>query len=144
MQYQGSALQTLIGGTTRSRDYIWFLLAMFSISHAVFAVEMETDLQKRVTAAWDAKINGDWEKVYAFLAPKIRKRVSLDTYLNLEKPLIFNSYKIEKIEIDKDKARIRITAKYSLAKYPISKEESFWRIWKKVEGIWYESEKKKG
>jgi hypothetical protein len=117
---------------------------MFSISHAVFAVEMETDLQKRVTAAWDAKINGDWEKVYAFLAPKIRKRVSLDTYLNLEKPLIFNSYKIEKIEIDKDKARIRITAKYSLAKYPISKEESFWRIWKKVEGIWYESEKKKG
>lgn len=146
MQYQTNTFQTLMGKPSIAWGYGWFLLVMFNISHVVFATEMEMDLQnlqKRVTAAWDAKIDGDWEKVYEFLEPEIKKRVSLKTYLKVEKPLVFNSYKIEKIEIDKDKARIQITAQYSLAKYPISREETFWRIWKRTDRTWYESEKEK-
>jgi hypothetical protein len=98
-------------------------------------------LSERARIAWEARIKKDWKTVYEFLDPATRKRVTLDKFLAVDKPLVFDTYKLGKVKVDKDEGSVVITASYHLAKYPFSKEESFSTAWKKLEGVWYEQTK---
>jgi hypothetical protein len=98
-------------------------------------------LSERARTTWEARIKKDWKTVYEFQVPEVRERVPLETFLAVDKPLIFNSYKLGKVKVDKDQGWVEITMHYSLANYPASNEETVWKAWKKVEGIWYEQDK---
>ncbi|MCU0598039.1 MAG: hypothetical protein MUE70_02135 [Desulfobacterales bacterium] len=59
----------------------------------------EEALRKRVEGMMNAKINDNWEEVYAYLDPVYRNKTPEKTFINFNREMAFKKYSIVSIEI---------------------------------------------
>jgi hypothetical protein len=84
--------------------WIAFLIMMFvtiwmsSCSTLPFQ-SSEDALRKRVEEMMNARIDDDWEKIYGYLDPAYRSKVSKKNFLNIKRDMDYTKYSISSIEI---------------------------------------------
>jgi hypothetical protein len=59
----------------------------------------EDSLRIRVEEMMNARINDDWEKVYGYLDPGYRNRISKTNFVNIRREMDFTKYSIISVEV---------------------------------------------
>jgi hypothetical protein len=103
----------------------------------------EEALRKRVAAYWEALIEGDQEKAFAFVEPKARKTSNRDRFCSGMKNFDFLSYEIKEIKLEDTRALVRVERIFNIQpwvipiqfKDPISQTQT--DEWVRMDGIWY-------
>ena len=129
-----------------SRSII-FCLIIFSGCATKEAVKNSGDeeiLRERVTAYWNHKINGEFEKSYEYESPLYRKQVSVMRYVSgFDTPskVKWVGTGIESVAIDGDSANVNLRVRLSIntgnPDRKIGPETFESEQWVKVEGVWY-------
>jgi uncharacterized protein YchJ len=105
----------------------------------------EEALRSRVSAYWDARVNGSPEKAYELLDPDSRKTTSLASYSQRTSHSIILSYEIHDINVDlkKNEATVRVERRFRVRpgaipiNIPAAMEQTSDDLWVLVDGEWY-------
>jgi len=128
---------------------IILLFFLFSACAAINRARMtpEEALHKRVTAYWDARVQGETEKAYELLEPKAKKTTPLATYAKRTNHSIILNYKIHELKVDREnnQATVRVERSFrikpGIIPIPIDQtlEQASETQWVLVKGTWYMS-----
>jgi len=128
---------------------IIFLFFLFSACGTLNRARItpEEALQKRVTAYWDARVQGDTEKAYELLEPNAKQTTALETYARKTRFSIILNYKIHdlKVDLENNEATVRVERSFRIRPgsipYNIDKtlEQTANSRWVFVDGRWYMS-----
>ena len=117
---------------------VCFLLILMSACVPLKTTNTEQNLNRRITEIMDAKVAGDWFKVYNYFDEEYRKKVTHSSFVNRSR-LMFTGYTIENIVIDTDKksAKAQLTINFSSRGYEFNgvKETQLWIF---EHGNWYQ------
>ena len=125
---------------------IIFCLIIFSGCATKETVKSPNDeevLRERVTAYWNHKINGEFDKSYEYESPLYRKQVNLISYIRSFNPEVlvkWTGMRIEKVFIEDEAATLDLKVKVKILNKPsrdIEPETSVSEKWVRVGGIWY-------
>lgn len=101
----------------------------------------EAALAKRASEMWQAKIDQDWARVYAYMQPAYKARVSLEKFLQSKARFVYVTARVDWTEVRRDGPRARIVLSYRLNDPAASKmeplHEELFEPWVKVDGEWY-------
>lgn len=104
----------------------------------------EQALLARVHEFWRLRLQGDWGGVYdRILDPAVREQVSRSEYVSSRGMIRYLAYKIEKVEIEGDRARVTCSVEVKLSpaiaqglKHPYI-SSVFTDDWVRKDGAWY-------
>jgi uncharacterized protein YchJ len=97
----------------------------------------ENALRDRVVQMMDAKIAGNWDRVYDFYDPASRPKASVEDG-STGKGVIFKGYAIEKIEILESGKEARVETRNDITMQGFDfKDAPDVQRWVKVKGKWY-------
>jgi hypothetical protein len=126
---------------------IIFLLFLFSACGTLNRARItpEEALRKRVTAYWDARVQGDNEKAYELLEPDAKQTIGLATYVKRTSYSIIVNYKIHdiKVDLENNDATVRVERSFRIRpgvipiKIDKTLEQTADSRWVFVDGIWY-------
>lgn len=109
----------------------------------------EEVLKQRVTAYWDYKIKGEFEKSYEYESPLYRKKVDLVNYIRSfgTGTAKWTGVKITGMAIQGDLAQVHLKIRVKLGQRVVhGKEVELWTAisepWMKQGGVWYHVEEK--
>lgn len=104
-------------------------------------VAEEAALAKRASEMWQAKVDQDWARVYAYMAPAYRAHVPLEKFLQSKARFVYVTARVDWTEIRRGSARARIVLSYRLNDPAASKmaprHEELIEPWVNVGGEWY-------
>lgn len=116
-----------------------FILALSVTGCAALQFQGKTEKQKlraRVTQLVQAKIDGDWDKVYSLLYSGYRQNVSLKAF-RLKKRFVFKSFTIENIRFEApDKALVKVKHEITMQGFDF-KDALDNQTWVKENGKWF-------
>ncbi len=103
----------------------------------------EEALQKRVAAYWEALIEGDREKAFAFIEPKAQKTYNRDRFCSGMSNFDFLSYEIKEIKLEDTRALVGVERTFNIQpgvipiqfKDPVRQMRT--DVWVQIDGIWY-------
>lgn len=104
-------------------------------------VAPEVALKERVIRFWQARLKDDIARLYDFLEPEVKERVSLTAYVRSQGTIHFLSYEILSIDIIGEKAwvKVKYTFKVRVAQLsgfgPWSQESR--EVWILQGDVWY-------
>ena len=110
--------------------------------------DQEERLTKRVNEYWGYKIKRNFEKSYPYESPEYRQKITLSKYQQSFGPGVeWLSVKVEKVEIKKDLATVRVKIGYRWTMVPVGPKDGFsgtkTENWRMVDGTWYRVKKVK-
>ena len=103
----------------------------------------EEALQKRVAAYWEALIEGDREKAFAFIEPKAQKTYNRDRFCSGMSNFDFLSYEIKEIKLEDTRALVGVERTFNIQPgvIPIQFKDPVRQMstdaWVQIDGIWY-------
>lgn len=96
----------------RGSTLLFFSLAVLTLSLAK-SEDATAVLLERVKALWEAKIEGNWEKVYSFTTDEFRRSVSLEEFKKNRGDVIIATFAIKNIQLDKGGNRAQVDLEYT-------------------------------
>lgn len=105
--------------------------------------DSQASLKRRATEYWDAKVFGDWEKVYQYEDPSFRKEVSFGKYVEYFSGagVRWLGAKVESVDIKASTGVVKTIVRFqSIFSAPVSNEGRKRLIqdtWHFVDGDWY-------
>lgn len=105
----------------------------------------EEALKERVTAYWDARVEGNSQKAYELLVPEARRALTLSTYANRTKHSEIVTYSVQDIAIDSEnnEATVRVERSFRIkpGAIPVKIDQTLDQTtddrWVLVDGEWY-------
>ena len=103
----------------------------------------EEALQKRVAAYWEALIEGDQDKAFAFIEPKAQKTYNRDRFCSGMRNFNFLSYEIKEIKLEDTRAFVSVERIFNIQPWviPIQFKDPVTQMmtdaWVQIDGIWY-------
>ena len=106
----------------------------------------ESGIKTRVNEYWGYKIKKDFEKSYLYESPEYRQKITLSKYQQSFGPGVeWLSAKVEKVEVKKDQATVRVKIGYRWTMVPVGPKDGFTgtvtETWRMVDGTWYHVKK---
>lgn len=105
------------------------------------SLEEEAKLKKRASEFWEAKENKNWELIYQYCDPKFKARIAKDEFLNSKSRLLYLSHKINWVETNGNKGKVRITYTAKISDPYLTKlapvKQTIIEDWIKVEDQWF-------
>ena len=102
--------------------------------------EPEGDLKARGQAFWEARIKEDYAGQYDLLEPKVRRQMSLTTYMQAQGPLQYLEARVEGVHIDEAKGILMVRTRIRI-KHPLLERQPQEIVvqdaWVKRQGEWY-------
>jgi hypothetical protein len=116
------------------------LLALPLAAQETAKAEPEAGLKARGQAFWEARITEDYAGQYALLEPKVRRQLTLTTYMQAQGPLQYLEARIEGVTIDEAKAVLTVRTRVRI-KHPLLERRNQELVvreeWVKRQGEWY-------
>lgn len=104
----------------------------------------EKALQKRVEAMMEAKVKDDWGRVYEYLEPDYKKKVSKEEFLGIRRKMTVLRYNIKSIEMEPSGRKATVTVKFAAEARGFEFDNlRDIQTWLKKGGVWYEQVKAK-
>jgi len=101
----------------------------------------EEALRARATRFWEARVKGDLVTQYDLLEPKARERVTLTGFVRARSAVVFQSYKIQEVEVVEDEGRVTAMTTFRLLLPQVSRfgpwDQRAIMRWVRVDGHWY-------
>jgi hypothetical protein len=116
------------------------LLALPLAAQETAKTEHEAGLKARGQAFWDARIKEDYAAQYGLLEPKVRRQMSLTSYIQGQGPLQYLEAHIEKVQTDEAKGVLTVRTRVRI-RHPLlerrNQELVVHEEWVKRQGEWY-------
>ena len=118
------------------------IICLFSFISACVPTNMATqdkhNLTQRIIEVMDAKVAGDWAKVYTYFDVEYRKKVSVSSFTNRTR-IFFDGYSIEKITINEDlkSAEAQVTIDFNAQGFSFRGNKET-QIWVYEDNNWYQ------
>lgn len=97
----------------------------------------EEALEKRVAGMMEARVNGNWIKVYEYLDPEYKKNVTKNEFISTDRNISYSDFSIESVRISSEK-QAEVFVKYDMTvlsfEVPGHKKT---QNWVKHRGKWY-------
>ena len=108
---------------------------------AQVALTPEEALRARATRFWEARVKGDLATQYDLLEPKAREQVTLTGFVLARGSVVYQSYKIEDVEVSGDEGKVKAMTNFRLTLPQVSRFGPWDQLaivkWVKVDGTWY-------
>lgn len=101
-----------------------------------------SDLKRRATALWQARVNRNWETAYTYVHPDIRARTTKDEFVAFcesEEPLVIKDARIGDVQVRDERGWAEVTYDSTMRKFPgvPARTTTTWDKWFIVDGAWY-------
>jgi len=101
----------------------------------------EEALRARATQFWEARVKGDLLTQYNLLEPKSRERVTLTGFVRARGSVVFQTYKIQEVEVAGDDGRVIAMTTFRMNLPQASRfgpwDQRTTMRWVRVDGHWY-------
>lgn len=101
----------------------------------------EEALRSRATQFWDARVKGDMVTQYSLLEPAARERVTLTGFVRARSGVVFQSYKLEEVEVAGDEGHVTASTTFRLNLPKVSRfgpwDQRTIMRWARLDGQWY-------
>ena len=128
-------------GTNRnSRLFIIMVMGLFVISACQsLPFEMtEGSLNERIAGMMTARQDQNWAKVYEYLDPEYRSKVSKSSFVNMSRNIQYNNFTIESVEYTPSGKKATATVKYDFVVQALDvQDHRETQDWIKSSGQWY-------
>ena len=116
---------------------VWFVVLSLTACAHLGDRDPAASLESRVTAHWQAKVNGNWREAYAFLCRAYRSQVTEDSYVSSSN-LKFLAFRVAAVEMDPERTRATVTVRFDVNGMGITfKDISFQEEWINEDRSWY-------
>jgi hypothetical protein len=117
------------------------VLSLAAVGSVQAAMDEKKALNERATAFWQARVAGDWGRVFEYAPQAEQQAGSKEQFIAYSKengPFNYLSFKVGEIEIDADVGWVKM--EYTLEpmrfKGLAPQKVNTWQIWEKIDGKW--------
>jgi hypothetical protein len=105
-------------------------------------VDESTQLQESARKLWTARVNEDWETVFKFEDPNVRKDWDKDEFITWSKenePFLIQSFELGRVQADDGMGWVEVNYNTLIRRFESlpPRAATLWQKWRKVDGSWH-------